>query len=118
MPPTISGSPALRLAREGVVVVLNRDKPDAVLVHLDDEKLLGMPGVRSALATAPFRDGNLPLGRATLSARTSLLSKSSSVSVTPWKAAPVLDLHGSPVFARRLKTTPCIDRCSIVSVRT
>ena len=57
-------SEALRLAREGVVVVLNRDKPDAVLVHLDDEKLLGMPGVRLALATALFRDGNLALGRA------------------------------------------------------
>jgi prevent-host-death family protein len=57
-------SEALRLAREGVVVVLNRNKPDAVLVHLDDEKLLGMPGVRLALATALFRDGNLPLGRA------------------------------------------------------
>lgn len=57
-------SAALRLAREGVVVVLNREKPDAVLVHLDDEKLLGMPGVRIALATALFRDGNLALGRA------------------------------------------------------
>ena len=57
-------SEALRLAREGMVVVLNRDKPDAVLVHLDDEKLLGMPGVRLALATALFRDGNLALGRA------------------------------------------------------
>ena len=55
---------ALRLAREDVVVVMNRDTPDAVLMHLDDEKLLDMPGVRLALATALFRDGDLPLGRA------------------------------------------------------
>jgi len=55
---------ALRLAREDVVVVMNRDAPDAVLVHLDDEKLLDMPGVRLALATALFREGDLPLGRA------------------------------------------------------
>jgi len=57
-------SEALRQAREGLVVVMNRDKADALLVHLDDEKLLGMPGVRLALATALFRDGNLPVGRA------------------------------------------------------
>ena len=55
---------ALRLAREDVVVVMNRDTPDAVLVHLDDEKLLNMPGVRLALATALFREGDLSLGRA------------------------------------------------------
>ena len=57
-------SAALRQAREDLVVVMNRDKPDALLVHLNDEKLLGMPGVRLALATALFRDGNLPVGRA------------------------------------------------------
>ena len=57
-------SAALRQAREGVVVVMNRDKADALLVHLDHDKLLGMPGVRLALATALFRDGNLPVGRA------------------------------------------------------
>lgn len=57
-------SEALRQARQGLVVVMNRDQPDALLVHLDDEKLLGMPGVRLALATALFRDGNLPVGRA------------------------------------------------------
>lgn len=57
-------SEALRQAREDLVVVMNRDKADALLVHLDDEKLLGLPGVRLALATALFRDGNLPVGRA------------------------------------------------------
>lgn len=57
-------SEALRQAREGLVVVMNRDKADALLVHLDDDKLLDMPGVRLALATALFRDGNFPVGRA------------------------------------------------------
>ena len=56
-------SNALRLAREDMVVVMNRDTPDAVLVHLDDETLLNMPGVRLALATALFRDGDLSLGQ-------------------------------------------------------
>jgi len=57
-------SEALRLAREGMVVVLNRDTPEAVLMHLGEDELLGQPGVRVALATALFRDGNLPVGRA------------------------------------------------------
>jgi hypothetical protein len=66
-------SEALRLAREDMVVVINRDTPDAVLVHLDDEKLLGMPGVRLALATALFRDGDLSLGRAAKVAQVALV---------------------------------------------
>lgn len=56
-------SEALRQAREGLVVVMNRDKADALLVHLDDDQFLGFPGVRLALATALYRDGNLPVGR-------------------------------------------------------
>lgn len=57
-------SNALRLAREDVVVMMNHDTPDAVLVHLDDETLLNLPGVRLAIATALFRDGDLSQGRA------------------------------------------------------
>jgi predicted HTH domain antitoxin len=66
-------SAALRQARDDLVVVMNRDKPDALLVHLDDQELLGMPGVRLALATALFRDGNLPVGRAARLARVTLV---------------------------------------------
>ena len=44
-------SEALRQARERLVVV-NQDRADALLVHLDDDKLLGLPQVRLALATA------------------------------------------------------------------
>jgi hypothetical protein len=31
---------------------MNRDQPEAALFHLDDEKLLGEPGIRTALALA------------------------------------------------------------------
>ena len=55
---------ALRQAKQGPVVVLNRDNPDALLVGLDAEGLLQAPGVRAALATALFRDGELSLARA------------------------------------------------------
>lgn len=56
-------SHALRLAREELVIVMNRDTPDAVLVHLDEDRLLDAPGVRLALATALVREGDLSLGR-------------------------------------------------------
>lgn len=57
-------SGALRMARTQPVVVMNRDQPEALLVHLDDEKLLKEPGVRVALATALYRSESLSLGRA------------------------------------------------------
>jgi len=46
------------------VVVLNRDHPDAVLIGLGQGGVLQAPGVRAALATALFRDGELSLARA------------------------------------------------------
>jgi predicted HTH domain antitoxin len=52
-------SEALRKARDDVVLVMNRDKPDALLVGV-----LNAAGVRRALATALFRDGHLSLARA------------------------------------------------------
>jgi predicted HTH domain antitoxin len=63
---------ALRKARNGVVVVMNRDEPDALLIHLAKNQSWSMPGVRAALATALFRDGNLSLGRAARLAEMSL----------------------------------------------
>jgi predicted HTH domain antitoxin len=57
-------SDALRMARKAPVVVMNRDHPEALLVHLDDEGLLGEPGVRLALATALYRSESVSLGRA------------------------------------------------------
>jgi len=49
-------SEALRMAHEDMV-------PDAVMVGLKSAKIIGMPGVRKALATALFKDGNLSLAR-------------------------------------------------------
>ena len=57
-------SEALREARKHPVVVMNRDQPEALLVHLDDEALLSQPGVRRALATALYRDESFSLGQA------------------------------------------------------
>ena len=57
-------SDALRMARKQPVVVMNRDQPEALLFHLDDEGLLGEPGVRLALATALYKSESVSLGRA------------------------------------------------------
>lgn len=57
-------SAALRSARKQPVMVLNRHQPEAVLIHLSDDALLGEPGVRQAIATALFRERSLSLGLA------------------------------------------------------
>jgi len=57
-------SDALRMARKAPVVVMNRDQPEAMLFHLDDEGLLGEPGVRLALATALYKSESVSLGTA------------------------------------------------------
>lgn len=57
-------SAALREAREDMVVIMNRDVPQAVLVDLH---FLGVPdvaGLRMALAVALFKQGNVSLGYA------------------------------------------------------
>ena len=56
-------SDALRKAHRDVVVVMNRDKPDALMVGIEASGLLEGKGVRPALATALFRDGHLSLVR-------------------------------------------------------
>ena len=56
-------SDALRKARRDVVVVMNRDKPDALIVGVESSGVLEGKGVRPALATALFRDGHLSLVR-------------------------------------------------------
>ena len=47
-------SEALRSARNDLVVVMNRDKPDAVMIGLKSGKLLSEPGARAALARCTF----------------------------------------------------------------
>jgi predicted HTH domain antitoxin len=65
---------ALRASKDGVVVVMNRDEPDALMVGLGPTGALDLPGVRTALATALFRDGHLALARAARVARMPLAS--------------------------------------------
>ncbi|MBK7003039.1 MAG: UPF0175 family protein [Rhodoferax sp.] len=55
---------ALRLAQKDLVVVMNRDQPNALLMGVSAGGLLDGKGVKPALATALFRDGHLSLGRA------------------------------------------------------
>ena len=57
-------SAALRDAREHPVMVLSRQQPEALLVHLSDDSLLAEPGIRLALAVALYKDEGLSLGRA------------------------------------------------------
>lgn len=57
-------SAALRDARDQPVMVLSRQRPEALLVHLSDDSLLAEPGVRLALATALYKDASMSLGSA------------------------------------------------------
>lgn len=57
-------SAALREAREDMVVVMNRDEPQAVLVDLHHLGIPDVPGLRMALAVALFKQGNVSLGYA------------------------------------------------------
>lgn len=54
-------SEALRKARDEPVLVLNRNKPDVLMVGVELAGALDAAGVRPALATALFRDGHLSL---------------------------------------------------------
>jgi predicted HTH domain antitoxin len=56
-------SDALRMAHDDLVLVMNRNEPDALMVGLKSSQIIGMPGVRKALATALFKDGALSLAR-------------------------------------------------------
>ena len=56
-------SEALRMARKDLVVVMNRDRPDALIVGIETAGMLDAKGVKPALATALFRDGHLSLVR-------------------------------------------------------
>ncbi len=56
-------SEALRMAHQDLVLVMNRNEPDALMIGLKAAKIIDMPGVRVALATALFKDGELSLAR-------------------------------------------------------
>lgn len=56
-------SEALRMAHDDMVLVMNRNEPDALMIGLKSSKIIDLPGVRKALATALFKDGDLSLAR-------------------------------------------------------
>lgn len=60
---------ALRKSHKDLVVVMNRDRPDAMMVGLEASDMLDISGARAALATALFRDGHLSLARSARVAR-------------------------------------------------
>ena len=66
-------SRALRLAKDGPVLVLKGNEPDALLVHLDKSLAEAESGIRPALAASLFGSGCMSLGKA---ARVSGLSLS------------------------------------------
>lgn len=66
-------SHALRHTEQNeLVVVMNRERPSALLLNFDEKWLRGAE-VSAALATALFRDGSLPLPRAAKVAELSLV---------------------------------------------
>lgn len=93
-------SEALRSARDGLVVVMNRDQPDAVMIGLQSGKLLSESGARAALATALFRDGGLSLAR---SARLAQMPLAAFVAHVSRLGIPVVDQEAADV-ARDLQT--------------
>ena len=55
---------ALRLAKEGPVLILKRNEPDAVLVRLGASLRDTEAGIRPALAAHLFQAGTVSLGKA------------------------------------------------------
>ena len=55
---------ALRLAREGPVLILKGNEPDALLMHLDKSLTETEAGMRPALAACLFNGGTVSLGKA------------------------------------------------------
>ncbi|MGE0798252.1 MAG: UPF0175 family protein [Lautropia sp.] len=87
-------SEALRRARDGLVVVMNRDQPDALMIGLQSGTLLSEPGARAALATALFRDGGLSLAR---SARVAQMPLAAFIAHVSRLGIPVVDQDAADV---------------------
>ena len=60
----IDPSAALRSAREHPVVVLDRQRPEAILVHLGADSVFDESGIRLALAIALYREESISIARA------------------------------------------------------
>ena len=55
---------ALRLAREGPVLILKGNEPEALLLHPDKSLTETEAGMRPALAASLYKDGGVSLGKA------------------------------------------------------
>ena len=55
---------ALRLAKEGPVLILKGNEPDALLLHLDKSLTETESGMRPALAASLYNGGGASLGKA------------------------------------------------------
>ena len=55
---------ALRMAKQGPVLSLKGNEPDAVLIHLDKSLTEAEAGMRSALAASLYSEGTVSLDRA------------------------------------------------------
>ena len=88
-------SEALRSAREDdLVVVMNRDQPQAVLVDLTRLKLPDMASVKLALAVALFGQGHVSLGYA---ARIAGKSLSEMMAILTHMGIPIVKVSGPDI---------------------
>ena len=65
-------SEALRYSHDELVLVMNRNEPDALIVGVNTGNIIDMPGVRKAMATALFKDGELSIARSAKLAKMAL----------------------------------------------
>ena len=65
-------SEALRHSHEDLVLVMNRNKPDALIIGVNNTNVIDMPGVRIAMATALLKDGELSIARSAKLAKMAL----------------------------------------------
>lgn len=84
-------SVALREAKDDLVVVMNRDRPDAVLVGIEQLGIADLPHVRSALAASLFRSGDISVATAAKVAQvplTDMLSRLSGMGIPLYGGSP------------------------------
>lgn len=84
-------SVALREAKNDLVVVMNRDTPDALLVGIEQLGIADLPHVRSALAVSLFRGGDISVATAARVAQVPLadmLSLLSGMGIPLYGGAP------------------------------
>jgi predicted HTH domain antitoxin len=84
-------SGALREAQKGLVVVMNRDTPDAVLVGIEQLGIADLPHVRRALAVSLFRSGDISTATAAKVAQvplTEMLEQLSALGIPLYGGSP------------------------------